>query len=130
MPGGRFRGIRPAGENAFPCLRQRHRIVGTGDPPGSPFGEGRDMSNIVDFPAADRPITEGQIENLHSQAFRDLEGRLCDCISMAIIARQLAANEKDANNEMVFAVAHAAEMLEALKVDYYAAYHGENPLEP
>ena len=33
-------------------------------------------SNIVEFPVVDRPITEGQIDKLHSEAFRDLEGRI------------------------------------------------------
>ena len=34
------------------------------------------------------------------------------------------------NRELVFAIGHTAEMLEALKVDYYAAWHGEKPIEP
>jgi hypothetical protein len=29
------------------------------------------------------------------------------------------------NRELVFAVAHVAEMLTALKADYYARWHGE-----
>jgi hypothetical protein len=44
------------------------------------------MTNVFDFPVADRPITEDQQDKLHSQAFRDLEGRLCDCVRMAHIA--------------------------------------------
>jgi hypothetical protein len=31
------------------------------------------MSNIVEFPLAERRITEDEIDKLHSEAFRDLE---------------------------------------------------------
>jgi hypothetical protein len=31
------------------------------------------MSSIIEFPVADRPITENEIAKLHSEAFRDLE---------------------------------------------------------
>jgi hypothetical protein len=34
--------------------------------------------NIVEFPAPDRPITEAEVDKLHSEAFRDLEGDVCD----------------------------------------------------
>ena len=87
------------------------------------------MTNVVDFPVADRPITEAQQDKLHSQAFRDLEGRLCDCVRMAHIAGDLAANAKDVDEDMIFAIVHTFEMLKTLKVDYYAAYHDEKPLE-
>jgi len=87
------------------------------------------MSNIVDFPVPDRPITEDQLDKLHSQAFRDFKGRLCDCVRMARIARELAANAKDADEDIVFAIGHTFAMLETLKVDYYAAYHGEKLLD-
>jgi len=33
------------------------------------------MSNIVEFPLPDRPITESEIDKLHSEAFRDLARR-------------------------------------------------------
>jgi hypothetical protein len=36
------------------------------------------MSNIVEFPVLDRPVTEDEIDKLHSQAFRDLEGLIFD----------------------------------------------------
>ncbi len=41
------------------------------------------MSNIVEFPIADRPITESEIDKLHSEAFRNLEPGICDCACMA-----------------------------------------------
>ncbi|MEH2521579.1 hypothetical protein V1279_007152 [Bradyrhizobium sp. AZCC 1610] len=86
--------------------------------------------NVVEFPIADRPITESQMDKLHSQAFRDLESRICDCVSMAKIAAQAVMNIRTDDRELVFAVAHASEMLDTLKADYYAAYHGKKPLEP
>jgi hypothetical protein len=47
------------------------------------------MSNIVEFPTTDRPITECEIAELHSRAFRDLEGGVCDLERMGQIARDL-----------------------------------------
>ena len=88
------------------------------------------MSNVVDFPGTDLPITEVLVDKLHSEAFRDLEGRLCDCVRMAHIAGDMAANAKDVDEDLIFAIVHTFEMLKTLKVDYYAAYHGEKPLEP
>jgi hypothetical protein len=31
------------------------------------------MSNVVEFPLPDRPITEQEIDRLHSKNFRDIE---------------------------------------------------------
>jgi hypothetical protein len=51
---------------------------------------------------------------------------LCDCESMGKIAAQMMfAKDDGSNRELVFAVAHVAEMLTALKADYYARWHGE-----
>ena len=83
------------------------------------------MSNVVEFPPSDRPITESEIEKLHSDAFRDLVGEICDCESMAKIAAQIVMNIRTDDRELVFAVAHVSEMLSALKADYYAAWYGE-----
>jgi hypothetical protein len=83
------------------------------------------MSNVVEFPPSDRPITESDIDKLHSEAFRDLEPSICDCESMAKIAAQIAMNTKTEDRELVFAVVHAMEMLTAQKKNYYAAWDGE-----
>ena len=45
------------------------------------------MSNLIEFPLPDRPITESEIAELHSQAFRDLEGDVCDLERMGQIAQ-------------------------------------------
>jgi hypothetical protein len=83
------------------------------------------MSNIVEFPPTDRPITESDVEKLHSEAFRDLEPEICDCESMAKIAAQIAMNTRTEDRELVFAVVHAMEMLTALKKKYYAAWYNK-----
>jgi hypothetical protein len=49
---------------------------------------------------------------------------------MAVIARCLAANAVIEDEDLLFAIGHTADMLQALKTDYYAAYHGEKPLDP
>jgi len=88
------------------------------------------MTNVVGFPALlTGPITERQTDKIHSQAFRDLEGRLSDCVCMARIARELAANAKIDDDELIFAIGHAAAMLKTLQSDYYAAWHNEKPLD-
>ena len=78
-----------------------------------------------------RSPTAGDDADPHAWAFRDIEPRLNDCVRMAKIARQEAFDRYHGDNEeLVFAIGHTAEMLEALKAEYYAAYHGEKPLEP
>jgi hypothetical protein len=81
--------------------------------------------SVIDFPTADRPITEGDIDKLHSEAFRDLESGICDCTTMAKIAAQIVLSANTTDRELVFAVAHVSEMLDAFKASYYSAWHGE-----
>ena len=82
--------------------------------------------NIVDFPLSDRPITKTEVDALHATAFRDLESTICDCVSMAKIAAQMViAKDDGTDRELVFAVVHVLEMMDALKAGYYAAWHDE-----
>lgn len=83
--------------------------------------------NVVDFPVPDRPITESEIDKLHSAAFRDLEDKIGDCVSMAKIAADQIHDHKTEDRELVFAVAHTWELLAKLKADYYAAWYDEKP---
>jgi hypothetical protein len=92
------------------------------------------MENIIDFPvSADRPIStepieaDTDIEALHAEASRDLEGRLGDCLHMARIATQMTSEAPDIPDRVLFAVCHVQEMLEKLKRDYYAAWYNEKP---
>jgi hypothetical protein len=79
---------------------------------------GRDHSGIVG------DIERNQHEKVHSLAFRALEPLICDCVSMAKIAADEVMSIRTENREAVFAVAHAYEMLDALKKDYYAMWRG------
>jgi hypothetical protein len=83
---------------------------------------------IVEFPGREPPAegySEQYIDKLHSEAFRDLEGPICDCEIMARIAAQLMSNARSDDDELVFAVFHVSQMLTALKADYHARWHGE-----
>jgi hypothetical protein len=75
---------------------------------------------VIEFPTADRPITDSDVDDLHAEAFSDLESRLCDCVSMARIAVEKMPS--DANGDVLFAVCHSLEMLMKLQKDYYLAY--------
>jgi hypothetical protein len=45
---------------------------------------------------------------------------------MAKIAAQTVLTDDDGTNrELIFAVCHVSEMLDAFKASYYAAWHGE-----
>ena len=46
------------------------------------------MSSIIEFPIADKPITESEIDKLHGDAFRELETNLRDCAQMSGIAAE------------------------------------------
>jgi hypothetical protein len=84
---------------------------------------------VIEFPTVDRPITEDEIDKLHSEAFRDLESMICDCVLMASIAIQMvepAIEGRDEKHEKaMFTVFQVAVMLKKLKADYYAAWNGE-----
>jgi hypothetical protein len=92
------------------------------------------MSNVVEFPSSDRPITEDEIDKLHAEAFRDLEGRISDCVWMSVIALEMAERAiegREAKHEKaMFAVFEVAKRLKQLKADYYAAWHGEGQGAP
>jgi hypothetical protein len=47
------------------------------------------MSDVIKFPGAEPPpegYSEDHVNELHAEAFRDLEGRISDCALMAHIA--------------------------------------------
>jgi hypothetical protein len=83
---------------------------------------------IIEFPGREPPpegYSEQYVDKLHAEAFRDLEGPISDCESMAKIAAQLMCNASTMDGELVFAVCNTARMLEALMAGYHAAWHGE-----
>jgi hypothetical protein len=87
--------------------------------------------NVVEFPAADRPITKTEVDRLHSEAFRDLEGAVCDLDRMGEIANDLIMNcaaREDGFHDLelaTFAVWQLAKMLKEFRGNYYKRYHGE-----
>ena len=87
------------------------------------------MSNVVDFPAAEREVSEQEVNDRHAEAFRDLEGKISDCSIMAHIALGLAepfiSTRDDKAERALFAVCHVYEMLKKLDADYQAAFYGE-----
>jgi hypothetical protein len=86
---------------------------------------------IVEFPTADRPITESERAKLHSEAFRNLEGGGCDLERMGQIAQDLIVQcvaREDGDREIelsTFAVTQLAKMLRDFKERYYKRWHGE-----
>jgi len=92
------------------------------------------MSEVVQFPGAplpDRPITEAEVDKLHSEAFRDLEGAVCDVDRMGEIANELimrCAAREDSFHDLelaTFAVWQLAKMLKEFRASYYKRWHGE-----
>ena len=89
------------------------------------------MSSIIEFPLPDHPITESDVDKLHSEAFRDLEGDVCDLERMGQIAQDLIVQcvaREDGYRELElssFAVTQLAMMLRDFKDRYYKRWHGE-----
>jgi hypothetical protein len=93
-------------------------------------------ADILTFPGdgtQDRPVSEQEVNRLHSQNFKDLEGRINNCAIMAAIAMDLViplivgmGPEKE---KAQFAIGNAVNMLEQLQADYQAAYYGETKLD-
>ncbi len=89
------------------------------------------MSNVVEFPPSDRPITESEIDKLHSEAFRDLEGEVCDLDRMGEIAQNLIMNcaaKEDSFHDLelaTFAVWQLAKMAKEFRTNYEERWYGE-----
>lgn len=87
------------------------------------------MTEIIEFPARARPIAESEVDKLHAEAFRDLEGRISDCVWMSVIALEMAERaiegRNDKHEKAMFAVFETAKKLKQLQRDYYAARHGK-----
>jgi hypothetical protein len=83
------------------------------------------MTELIEFPGTKPEVSECDVDDRHAEAFRDLENRIMDCLSMAAIAAEQIHNHKTDDRELVFEVAHTYELLMKLKKDYYAAWHGE-----
>lgn len=87
---------------------------------------------IVQFPGADvaseaaAAASDRACDALHGEAFRDLEGPLFDCASLAKLAADRIHQGTQEDCELVFAVTHSREMLSKLLKDYYADYERQS----
>jgi hypothetical protein len=98
-------------------------------------------NNVVEFPGAEpveKEWTQPMIDEVHGQAFRDLEKSIFDCATMSVIALQLAeraiegrrreftaAVQAKTDDQAMFAVFHVADMLKKLQADYEAMWYDE-----
>ena len=108
------------------------------------------MRRVVPFPGAtsevhaDRPVTKSEIDKLHSEAFRDREGEVCDLARMARLM-QLQVHEAvgelsfvdgqyteapngEATELAIFAVSQMADMMKRFKDRYHRLYDEGNVL--
>lgn len=79
----------------------------------------RTASKTKPNPSAD------ESDKRHANAFRDLEGRISDCVTMAWFAMQQVCNAANIEGEAIFAATNTHQMLKKLQTDYYAAWHGK-----
>jgi hypothetical protein len=93
-------------------------------------------ADIVTFPGdgtQDRPVSEQEVDRLHSKNFKDLEGRINNCALMTAIAMDLVMplifGREPEKEKAQFAIYNAVKMLEQLQTDYQAAYYGETELD-
>jgi hypothetical protein len=91
-------------------------------------------AEIINHPGApDRPVSEQEVDRLHSQNFKDLEGRINNCALMTAIAMDLVMplifGREPEKEKAQFAIYKVVKMLEQLQTDYQAAYYGETELD-
>jgi hypothetical protein len=83
------------------------------------------MSEVVQFPGAELPPKNFDRNEIHAQAFCDLEGDVCDLERMGQIAQDLIAQCFGIDRELElssFAVMQLAKMLREFKDRYYKSY--------
>jgi hypothetical protein len=86
------------------------------------------MADVVQFPSPGTPPEDRPEDEIHAEAFRDLEGHISDCVCMGQIATDLMANTKTTDSKLAFAVFHLTEMLLNLEKHYMAASAGGDAL--
>ena len=92
------------------------------------------MSTVVEFPGtilASEVHTERDDNEVHAEAFRDIEGEVCDLDRMGEIAQNLIMNcaaKEDSFHDLelaTFAVWQLAKMAKEFRANYQKRYHGE-----
>jgi hypothetical protein len=79
--------------------------------------------SVIEFPGRGRSTDE-----IHAEAFRDLEHHIGDCVCMAGIAANRMSKVDRGDEELAFSVFHLTEMLLNLEKYYKAAWDGEDAL--
>jgi hypothetical protein len=92
------------------------------------------MSDVVPFPGV-MPTSEVHTERddnkIHAEAFRDIEGEVCDLDRMGEIAQNLIMNcaaKEDSLHDLelaTFAVWQLAKMTKEFRTNYQKRYYGE-----
>ena len=90
---------------------------------------------VIEFPSPElptRPITEADVDKLHSEAFCDLEGEVCDLERAGEISQQLimqcTVGHEDSMRQLElaqFAVLQLAKMLREFRASYYKRWKGD-----
>ena len=92
------------------------------------------MSDIIQFPGTEPPpegYSEQYIDKLHSAAFRDMEGEVCDLERMGEISQRVIMGcmaREDGLRELElaqFAVLELAKMLREFRANYQKRWKGE-----
>jgi hypothetical protein len=84
--------------------------------------------SVIEFPGRVDPPEDRSDDEIHAEAFLDLEGHISDCVCMGKIASQAMANVRCDDENLAFAVFHLTEMLLNLDKQYKAARDGGDAL--
>jgi hypothetical protein len=66
---------------------------------------------VIDFPGREPSSGDRSTDEIHAEAYRDLEPHICDCVCMGNIAAQLLSDAKNDDEELGFAVFQLQDML-------------------
>jgi hypothetical protein len=91
------------------------------------------MSSVIEFPGKAPPpegYSKEHVDKLHAEAFRDLEGEVCDLDRIAEIAQNLIMNcvaSKESFHDLElasFAVSQLAKMAKEFRANYEKRWYG------
>jgi hypothetical protein len=91
------------------------------------------MSSVIEFPGKEPPpegYSEKHVDKVHAEAFRDLEGEVCDLDRMGQIAQDLIMNcvaSKESFHDLElasFAVSQLAKMAKEFRANYEKRWYG------
>ena len=94
------------------------------------------MSSVIEFPGKEPPpegYAKEHVDKLHAEAFRDLEGEVCDLDRIGEIAQNLIMNcvaREDSFHDLelaAFAVGQLAKMAKEFRTNYEKRWYGERP---